>query len=227
MIVAQKMFFLIIGGFYIIFCIYLNFLKHLSRQISPIQILKKGNDSFVKSSWFGSPCRAANRAKPHTAVLTCSDHRISVEKIFNASDGSLIVIREAGQATSDNSIASIEHAIIYFKVRQLVVMGHTECEVVRSAFEGQELDSSKMNEMTKNITENLSSDIVDLTEAIKRNNSMILVRLMKGSEIIKNAVESNQLKLYSCIYNIRTGRVEFNLEEGFHIKFIIQSFKNL
>ena len=227
MVVANKMLIIIVGIIYFVFSIYLNFLKRLSRKLSPIQILKKGNDDYVNSSWFGSPCREANKAKPHTAVLTCSDHRISVEKIFNASDGSLIVIREAGQATSENSIASIEHAIVYFKVRQLVVMGHTDCEVVRSAFEGKELETSRMNEMRKNISENLSDDIGDLNEAIKRHSSMILVRLMRGSDIIKNAVESNELKLYTCIYNIRTGRVEFNLEEGFQIKFIIEKFRNL
>ncbi|WP_448190468.1 carbonic anhydrase [Azospirillum sp. sgz301742] len=80
---------------------------------------------------------------PRTAVIACCDSRVDPQLIFSAAPGDLFVIRNvanlvppyAPSADYHGTSAALEFAVRQLDVREIIVMGHTQCGGVRSLLE--------------------------------------------------------------------------------------------
>ncbi|HEY5049075.1 MAG TPA: carbonic anhydrase [Rhizomicrobium sp.] len=109
--------------------------------------LIEGYRSFRRERWTGERERyvalATHGQKPQTLVITCSDSRCDPATIFNASPGSMFVIRNVAAIVppfeSDNghhgTSAAIAFAVLKLKIRNILVMGHAQCGGVAAALD--------------------------------------------------------------------------------------------
>lgn len=77
---------------------------------------------------------AAPAQEPFAAILGCADARVPVELIFGLHANQAFVVRVAGNVLSNETLGSLEYAVVHMPtVRLLVVLGHTGCGAVSAA----------------------------------------------------------------------------------------------
>jgi carbonic anhydrase len=182
--------------------------------------LKTGNERFVT----GQPAAkdfSKERAdlvkgqKPYAIILTCSDSRVPPEYIFDESLGQLFVIRDAGNVVNPDVLGSIEYAIEHLHAKFLVILGHESCGAVKATLEGGKVPPNigalvyKIKPAVKIArSKNLDKEKT-LNKAIEENVTIQIKEALKQSQIIKETFEKGELKIYGAIYNLHTGKVEF------------------
>ncbi|MGQ4833093.1 MAG: beta-class carbonic anhydrase [Candidatus Asgardarchaeia archaeon] len=67
----------------------------------------------------------------HTLVFTCMDERINPYFLFNCGVGDIIVLRNAGAYLSGDVIRSIVVGIYEKGVREIIILGHTDCGMTK------------------------------------------------------------------------------------------------
>lgn len=91
--------------------------------------------------------RAAKSQTPHTMIITCSDSRILLERIFSCGLGELFVYRNVGNIVppfgqqASGEAAAIEYAVNILKVRHIVVCGHSDCGAMKALAKPQALET--------------------------------------------------------------------------------------
>ena len=83
----------------------------------------------------------ADGQKPETMIIACCDSRAAPETIFDAGAGELFVVRNvanlvppyAPDAGRHSTSAALEFAVIALGVKQIVVMGHSQCGGIKAA----------------------------------------------------------------------------------------------
>ncbi len=71
--------------------------------------------------------------KPFAVVVACMDSRVPPELIFDRGLGEIYVIRVAAPVLNDDELASLEFAVVNYKVKLVIVLGHTDCGAVKGA----------------------------------------------------------------------------------------------
>lgn len=161
--------------------------------------------------------RLTGGQKPHSIILSCSDSRVPPEVVFDQKLGEIFVVRTAGETLDPTSIASIEYAVEHLGVRNLVVMGHTQCGAVTAAlatFDGKDAGSPNLNKLV--------ADMHPRLEAFKRkpasqdkapeswaNVKGVMKDLIKRSSVLEEKVRSGDLKISGSLYHLDSGDVEF------------------
>ena len=185
----------------ILIAVLIYFFFNQSRQSSNAQGINdmiEGNKYFKQHKFNGF----IETQKPHTAVLCCSDSRAPPEMIFNQDQGKLFIVREAGQVPNKNSIASLEFAVAVLGVKDILVLGHTECGAVAAAMSGDKLPSRALTQLASEILlDTHKGDNLD--EAISHHTQAVAEDLKKRSSILSSA------NIKWGVYNVRTG--EFKL----------------
>jgi carbonic anhydrase len=146
---------------------------------------------------------AKNGQKPQAVVVACSDSRVPVEIVFNISlPGKLFVIRVAGNIISGPVIeGSIEFAIRQLKTPFIILLGHTECGVVKACIDGEIAD--------KNVARlfsllNISSN--EINQAVVENLDHQFRNLL-NVECVQDGVNNGELVAYSMLYDLHTGKI--------------------
>ena len=117
-----------------------------------MQQLIEGYRAFRQERWPAERQRyldlATNGQKPQTLVITCSDSRSDPATIFNASPGSMFVIRNVAaivppyetDETHHGTSAAIAFAVLSHAVRPLLVLGQAHCGGVSAALDNSIAD---------------------------------------------------------------------------------------
>ena len=186
-----------------------------------INRLKEGNERFVSESTFHKDFARERKEltggqKPYAIILTCSDSRVPPELIFDESLGKLFVIRVAGNVVNPDILGSIEYAIEHLHSHLLIYMGHESCGAVKATMEGGKVPPNigaiayKIKPAVKKAKQkHLHNENEVLDEAIKINVRNQIETSLKSSNIIKEAFEKGELKIYSAYYNLHSGKVDF------------------
>ncbi|HQJ75216.1 MAG TPA: carbonic anhydrase [Bacteroidota bacterium] len=186
-----------------------------------INRLKQGNERFVSESTFHKDFAKERKElisgqKPYAIILTCSDSRVPPELIFDESLGKLFVIRVAGNVVNPDILGSIEYAIEHLHSHLLIYMGHESCGAVKATMEGGKVPPNigaiayKIKPAVKKAKQkHLHNENEVLDEAIKINVRNQIETSLKSSNIIKEAFEKGELKIYSAYYNLHSGKVDF------------------
>lgn len=174
-------------------------------------VLKKHSPSNIERVRY----LAKNGQSPIAVLVTCSDARISPERIFNAEMGDFFIIRTAGNVVGELEIGSIEYALTFFKIDTVVVMGHGNCGAIKYAIcnDCTKIDSVKSiaNIIQPSIdkAKSESNNDTELVEKAENYNILYNVNIIKNSKVVKELVDKNCVTVVGAKYGISTGEVTF------------------
>lgn len=190
----------------------------------PLKQLRDGNQRWIadqctnqRSDKARRQDTAANGQHPFAIVLTCSDSRIPVERVFDQGVGDLFVIRVAGNVCGESETASIEYAAGHLHVPLLVVMGHSGCGAVTAAVEkarGHGSIPALLARIRPAVTaaRKANSELRDkalVSAAINANVWQSVEDLLGRSEEIRGLVREGRLKVVGGVYDIDSGKVDW------------------
>jgi carbonic anhydrase len=104
----------------------------------------------------------ASGQNPMAMVLSCSDSRVPIELLFDVGFGDLFVIRNAGNACTEGSLASIEYGLEGLNIGLLVVMGHEGCGAVKAACSDHMSLSPSLRQLVLHIRQELVRSVCAL-----------------------------------------------------------------
>ena len=191
--------------------------------------LREGNRRFVSNevdahSFVTREHRAgmADGQHPFAIVLACSDSRVPTELIFDQGIGDLFVIRVAGNIVAPSQIGSIEFAAKQFGTHLVVVLGHSNCGAVIATLDELALRESHRSPNLRTIVDRVrpavepvleeNKDLTDdqiLNMAVRANVLASVEQLRRGSLIIEDLINKNELQIVGAEYSIEKGTVEF------------------
>lgn len=185
--------------------------------------LKNGNTRFVKHFLRHDGDLAKDRTrltagqKPHSIVLSCSDSRVPPEVVFDQKLGEIFVIRTAGESLDASAIASIEYAIEHLGSNLIVVMGHESCGAVKAALatlDGADAGSPWLNKLVQDLHPHMRSfkgKPVSEGALVEgwANVTGVAKDLVDRSQIVRDAVNSGEVKIQTALYHLGSGVVEF------------------
>ncbi len=161
----------------------------------------------------------ASGQKPHTILISCSDSRVPPEEIFDQGLGDIFSVRLAGNVITAEGIASVEYAVAHLGPKLIIVMGHESCGAIGAAITskvGVSNGSESLDKLVTQIRGNLSAGAVAgvgtdkiFRQPVKENVTANIKELLKKSEIVRKAMNTQGLLLGQAIYSLKTGRVEF------------------
>lgn len=189
-----------------------------------IRMVMDGNDRFVA----GTPQRPhQNVARlcetftggqhPYAAVLSCADSRVPVELVFDAGIGDLFVVRVAGNVADVDEVGTLEYGVEHLGINAVVVLGHGKCGAVTAVVDGAEV-TPNIAKLVDNIagpaaaarkaTPTLSGPRL-VARAIRLNVKQATAELTSRSPLLKEKVESGELKIIGGVYDLHTGQVDW------------------
>lgn len=151
---------------------------------------------------------------PFASILSCADSRVNPERIFDVHRANLFNVRNAGNIGSDGiSIGSLEYSVAVLKVALIVVLGHSSCGAVSASqntlrtgqYPGGDIDDV-VNAILPALKELPESQT--LTEGTWAN-AAYSARALKESSIIREAIDSGQLRVKYATYNLKSRRAIF------------------
>jgi len=200
-----------------------------------IKMLKDGNHRFASGESTNKNCDSARLFQAGTenqgdhayaTVITCSDSRVPVERIFDAGVMDIFVIRVAGNVVDVDEAGSIEYGLAHVNTPVLVVLGHTQCgavTAVTNAVQGQgHALEINIPPLVDNIQPAVERAIAAHPEAagkdvipygIEENVWQGIEDLFMRSPSSRNLVKSGKVKVVGAIYDVGTGAINWLPEE--------------
>ena len=146
------------------------------------------------------------KQEPYAAILTCADSRVIPERIFNAAEGDLFVVRVAGNVASPETIASLEYAVGELKVPLILVMGHEDCGAIKEAIKFSKTHKYlgyNLNQLVSHIVPSVDpTGRASLEETVRKSAEKTVKMLFEGSEKLRNAPG---LLICSAYFYLKTG----------------------
>jgi len=196
-----------------------------------IAMLKDGNSRFVsgKSAHpHSDSARLIQAGKEnqgdhaYATVITCSDSRVPVERIFDAGVMDIFVIRVAGNVVDVDEAGSIEYGLAHVNTPVLVVLGHTQCGAVTAVTDavqghGHPLERN-IPPLVDNIAPAVKRAIAQHPEAkgkevvpfgIEENVWQGIEDLFMSSPATRELVKSGKVKVAGAIYDVASGKINW------------------
>lgn len=161
--------------------------------------------------------QVAGGQHPYATILSCSDARVPVEHIFDVGLGDLFVVRVAGNVADVNEIGTIEYGVEQLLTPLLVVMGHTDCDIVRAAAAGAEFHGP-LADLIDNIVSAAPGNKAQSAEAVsgdqgsqaeKSNVQKAISDVLKQSAEVRRLVSGGMLQIIGAVYHLEDGYVEW------------------
>ncbi len=160
---------------------------------------------------------AAGEQPPLAAVLSCSDPRVPVELLFDRGIGDLFVVRVAGNSCGTNEAASLDLAVARLSVPLVVVLGHTNCRLVRAVALGEPLPLSLLRltgsvglaaAAVRRAHPGLEGDAL-VREAITANVWQSIEDLSVRAPTVREAARAKALQVVGALYDVAGGTVRW------------------
>lgn len=158
----------------------------------------------------------------YATIISCSDSRVPVERIFDACFMELFVIRVAGNVFQSAELGSAEYGIFHVKTPVLVVLGHTECGAVSAVVDEcmghhhkVERNVKKMIEPIVKPTKKVITDYPNACpselkrKAVTANVKNSIYTLLDESDDIREAVKKGKCTVVGAVYDMDTDEVQF------------------
>ncbi|MEM3030542.1 MAG: carbonic anhydrase [Candidatus Micrarchaeia archaeon] len=151
------------------------------KRMELLRVLAEGNGRFRQAVFPGLPEELKKGQRPHTVMLTCSNAKMSPNRIFNAQLGEVFGLHAAGLSADRTLLGSAEYAAEHLGSRFLLAVGHYDCKAVERVRRGEELRRAA----EKNAREQLRS-------------------MLAQSEVLRKKVKTGV-----AMYDDATGEVHF------------------
>ena len=144
-------------------------------------------------------------------VLSCSDSRVPIELLFDVGFGDVFVIRNAGNAYTEGSLASIEYGLEALNVNLLVVLGHEGCGAVSAACSHHDSLSPNLRQLVQHIRQELVEGDVQLDPevAVRQHPVLTARQLIANSALVRERVSSGELMIEPACYTFDHGKIEW------------------
>jgi carbonic anhydrase len=184
-----------------------------------LEMLTAGNQRYVSGHLqhpHQTPARRtelANSQTPPALILGCSDSRTAPELVFDQGLGDLFVVRVAGNVVDDHALGSIEYAVEHLGTKLVVVLGHERCGAVKAARDSAGAKSESHDHIAALIA--AIRPAVDATagadaDATCKANVHNMEQALRSSEpVLKEMVDSGQVRVVGAYYDLDTGVVTF------------------
>ncbi len=212
-----------------------------------IGMLKAGNTRFVQGQALHPNTDSTRLHKAGTenqgdhayaTVITCSDSRVPVERIFDAGVMDLFVIRVAGNVCDTDEVGSIEYGLAHVRTPVLVVLGHKQCGAVTAVTHAVQGKGHALERNIPPLVDNIQPAVqramrqypqargdAVIPHAIEENVWQGIEDLFLASPTARELVKSGKAKVVGAIYDVSTGEVEW-LPEARTIKILAQTEGN-
>ncbi len=166
-----------------------------------IEDMKKGDQEFFD--------KLAQGQHPDTFIISCSDSRVSPSVIMQSSLGQIFVHRNIANQVIQQDLslnAGLYYALKHLKVKEVAIIGHTDCGGVKAAFTTSE--DADFCAWTAYIRENLPKDNLDqyTVDDLVRLNVLAQVQRVKDHPIYNKYGLNTEVIGY--IFHIKTGYLE-------------------
>ena len=192
-----------------------------------LERLQAGNRRFVSDTRTPSaPTSGTRRSElvagqaPFAIILGCSDSRVPVEIVFDQNLGDLFVIRVAGNIVAPSLVGSVEFAAEAFGTRLVVVLGHSGCGAVLATLEELKRPSENRSPNLRSIVDRIRPAVEPLMtkdkdsdalvrEAVRANVRASVDGLRRGSGLLEDLIQREELLIIGAEYSLETGVVDF------------------
>ena len=179
--------------------------------------LQAGHERFVKAiskhphSSQQRLHRLVNGQHPIAMVLSCSDSRVPIELLFDVGFGDVFVIRNAGNAYTEGSVASIEYGLEALNINLLVVLGHEGCGAVSAACSNHDSLSPNLRHLVQHIRQELveAEVCLDPEVAVRQHPVLTAQQLIANSALVRERVSSGELTIEPACYTFDHGKIEW------------------
>lgn len=190
------------------------------------QLLTEGNTRFVSGEVakkdFATPRQsiALKGQKPFAVVLTCAESDVPPELLFDQNLGDLLVIRTVGNVVDDLVIGSVEYGVEHYKAPLVVVLGHTNCGIVKETVENKEQcpgNIPKISEKMKSAAERAKATKLkgqDLFKRAEENHMWDVKAQIEESPIVKEFKGMAGIQVIAAKYDVATGQVQWYEDNG-------------
>ena len=163
---------------------------------------------------------------PATMVIACSDSRVSPEVIFDCAPGEIFVVRNvsnlvppyAPDTGNHGTSAALEFAVTVLGVRNIVVLGHSQCGGIRALMRGPRADDGDFISSWMAIAAQARARVCDSPEApaefdtlcyqCERESIRVSLGNLRGFPWIESRLAAGALTLAGLHFDVRTGRLE-------------------
>lgn len=185
--------------------------SHAINSEKALALLKEGNIRFTKNQRLNRDHQAEVEAtkekqEPFAVIVSCMDSRTSPEIIFDRGLGDIFSIRIAGNVITPEVIGSVEYACKAVGSKAVLVLGHTGCGAIKGT-----MDNVKFGYLPS-ITDRIkkcAGHNKNIEEVTLSNVQHGIKSLEENSEILRNLMKDNAIKIVGGIYDISTGEVSF------------------
>jgi len=170
----------------------------------------------------------ADRQKPETLFITCSDSRVVPDLITQSEPGDLFICRVVGNLVPTYGSAvggvssAIEYAVMVLDVSQIIICGHSDCGAMKAFLNPEKLDGlpavkAWLQHATTAITvaneqhAHLQADA--FTEALIQENIASQLNHLTTHPCVAARMRAGKLTLHGWYYDIGTGDVS-SYDEG-------------
>ncbi len=196
-----------------------------------VSMLKAGNKRFIKGKSAHPNTNAARLAQAgrenqgdhaYATVITCSDSRIPVERVFDAGVMDIFVIRVAGNVLDVDEVGSVEYGIAHVHTPVFVVLGHTQCGAVTAVTHAVHGKGHALERNIPPLVDNIKPAVMCAIDkhpdihgdriipyAIEENVWQGIEDLFMKSPTARNLVNSGKLKIVGAIYDVSNGKVDW------------------
>jgi carbonic anhydrase len=163
---------------------------------------------------------AKHGQKPQTLVITCSDSRSDPATIFNASPGSMFVIRNVAAIVppyeTDNghhgTSAAIAFAVLSLEVPNILVMGHAQCGGIAAALDNSIADGVPFLSSWVGLLEpavgRLPQDAPDPHMLLEQDSVRLSLERLMEFPFVAERVKAKRLELNGARFGIADGKLE-------------------
>ena len=156
----------------------------------------------------------AQDQKPFATIFSCVDSRVPPELVFDRGLGDLFVIRTAGQVIDKAVLGSLEFGVAELHIPLLMVLGHEKCGAVKATIDAiesnatAEADINWLVEGIRPAAEKVKGQPGDWLDNAVKANVELVVRQLKTSPLLSEAVEKGELRIVGARYDLDSGVVE-------------------
>jgi len=196
-----------------------------------VKMLQEGNSRFVanKSIHPHSDTKRLIQAGKedqgnyaYATVISCSDSRVPVERIFDAGVMDIFVVRVAGNVVDVDEAGSIEYGLLHVNTPVLVVLGHTQCGAVTAVTSEVEGHGHALERNIPPLVDNIEPAVKKamaahpdkhgkdvIPYAIEENVWQGIDDLFMKSPAVRELVKTGKAKVVGAMYDVATGKVEW------------------
>jgi len=196
-----------------------------------LAMLKEGNVRFAKGTCNhpNTSCdrialagRADQGDYAYATVITCSDSRVPVERVFDAGVMDLFIIRVAGNVVDTDEAGSIEYGLAHVNTPVLVVLGHTQCGAVTAVTNAVQGHGHALERNIPPLVDNIEPAVKRamasnpalhgkevIPVAIEENIWQGIEDLFMSSPATRDLVKAGKVKVVGAIYNVGNGQVSW------------------